>query len=122
MQPRPMLRPCTGRYRESLEQAENISDSFTDVHYVVICACTTAVSISLVALLTKVFHREDNLSNIVTIIAAVIFAYVANKIFVFRSRTDSFGAPAAETFKFFAGCAVTMLLEVFGVVFFDSVL
>jgi putative flippase GtrA len=101
---------------------KNIYERFTDVRYVVIGACTTAVSVGLVALLTKVFHWEDNLSNIVSIIAAVIFAYVANKIFVFRSHTDSFGALAAEALKFFAGRAVTMLIEVFGVVFFDSVL
>ncbi|MBO4830907.1 MAG: GtrA family protein [Oscillospiraceae bacterium] len=101
---------------------KSIYDRFTDVRYVVIGACTTAVSVGLVALLTKVFHWEDNLSNIVSIIAAVIFAYVANKIFVFRSHTDSFGALAAEALKFFAGRAVTMLVEVFGVVFFDSVL
>ena len=105
-----------------LNRLKSIYDRFTDVRYVVIGACTTAVSVGLVALLTKVFHWEDNLSNIVSIIAAVIFAYVANKIFVFRSHTDSFGALAAEALKFFAGRAVTMLVEVFGVVFFDSVL
>lgn len=104
------------------KRLKSIYDRFTDVRYVVIGACTTAVSVGLVALLTKVFHWEDNLSNVVSIIAAVVFAYIANKIFVFRSRSGSLGALAAEAFKFFAGRAVTMLIEVFGVAFFDSVL
>lgn len=100
----------------------SIYDRFSDVRYVVIGACTTVISVGLVALLTKVFHWDDNLSNVVSIIAAIIFAYVANKIFVFRSHTPTARALFAEAFKFFSGRAVMMLVEVFGVAFFDTVL
>lgn len=101
---------------------KEIYNRFTDVRYVVIGACTTVVSVGLVALLTKVFHWDDNLSNVISIIVAVVFAYVANKIFVFRSHSESFRALVAEALKFFGGRVATMLLEVFGVMFFDSIL
>ena len=101
---------------------KGLYDRFSDVRYVVIGACTTVISVGLVALLTKVFHWDDNVSNVVSILAAVIFAYAANKIFVFRSHTPTAGAFLAEAAKFFGGRAVTMLIEVFGVAFFDSIL
>lgn len=58
---------------------------------------------------------EVNLSNVISVVCAILFAYVVNKIFVFESRCPSFSALAAEFVKFVGARGVTMIVEVGGV-------
>ncbi len=86
------------------------------VRYGVVGVCTTAVNYVLFWLLCYKCGVELNLANAIAIVASVVFAYVANKLFVFRSHVKGAGALAKEAASFFASRAVTALLE-WGVMF-----
>ncbi len=82
--------------------------------YIVAGGLTTAVSFGSLWLFKDVLHIELNISNTLSVIAAVLFAYVINKLFVFRSKTSGLKALAAEAAAFFSARAATMLIEVGG--------
>ena len=61
------------------------------------------------------YHRlgiSNFISTILAWIAAVLFAYVTNKLFVFESHRDSFSGQCSEFFKFVACRALTGVLDV----------
>lgn len=75
---------------------------------------TTAVNIGAFSLLTYVLHINENISNAVAIILAVIFAYFTNKDLVFHSGAKNFKEKFIEFCKFILGRAFTMVIEYFG--------
>ena len=83
------------------------------VRYVIAGVLTTLVDYGLFMLLTALGIGDD-VSNKISIAAAVLFAYFINKLYVFRNHADSLGALVFEFVKFMAGRAVTALPEVFG--------
>ena len=62
------------------------------VRYVVVGACTTAVNYLLFWLLCYKLGVEFDIANAIAIVASVVFAYVTNKLFVFRSHVDGTAA------------------------------
>ena len=52
--------------------------------YVVFGVLTTAINIGLCGLMTQVLHWDTVLSNVLGWIVSVLFAFVTNKILVFR--------------------------------------
>ena len=91
------------------------------VRYTVVGALTTLVSFGSFWLLNHT-GIETNLSNIISIFLAVCFAYVTNKIFVFRSRCKNIGELSKEACAFFAARGFSMLVEIFGVFLLYSVI
>ncbi len=88
------------------------SDKFRKlVRYGVVGVCTTAVNYVLFWLLCYKLSVELNLANAIAIVASVVFAYVTNKLFVFRSHVHGAGALAREAISFFASRAFTAVLE-----------
>ena len=85
------------------------------VRYIAAGGATTLVNLVVFTLLCRVLHLEVNLSNVISVVCAILFAYVVNKIFVFESRCPSFSALAAEFVKFVGARGVTMIVEVGGV-------
>lgn len=88
--------------------------------YLVIGGCTTGVNLVIFAALCYLTPMKEmkngvNLANIISIVSAIIFAYIANKLVVFQSHTGSVGALLLEIGKFMGGRALTMVLEVGGV-------
>lgn len=81
------------------------------VRYGIVGVCTTAVNYALLWLLFYQLHIDYDVANAIAIVSSVLFAYVANKLFVFRSHTGSRGALVREAVSFFASRAVTALLE-----------
>ena len=75
---------------------------------------TTAVNIGTFSLLTYVLHINENISNAIAIILAVIFAYFTNKDLVFHSGAKNFKEKFIEFCKFILGRAFTMVIEYFG--------
>lgn len=57
---------------------------------------------------------EENISNAIAIILAVLFAYFTNKDLVFNSKAESFKEKILEFFKFMLGRAFTMFVELIG--------
>ena len=93
--------------------------------YIVFGVLTTIVNIATFYVLTTFAHITENISNIIAIILAVVFAYVTNRKLVFNSTAKTFkeivnstaknvSEIIVEMFKFFSARFFTMLVEFFG--------
>lgn len=69
------------------------------LRYIVIGVCTTAVNY-VVYLLARAVGLHYMAATVLASVVAILFAYVANKLYVFRSHTDSLKAFAVEFFNF----------------------
>ena len=81
--------------------------------YLFFGALTTGVSVFSYALFARAVFEQNSplfmqLSNVISWILSVTFAFVTNKIFVFRSS----GSSAYESFKFFLARMGTLFLEI----------
>ncbi len=85
------------------------------VRYGFFGVCTTLVNFLMFRLLKDILFIEINISNTIAIITSILFAYVTNKVFVFRSKTPTAKAQLREIISFFSARGVTMLLEIAGV-------
>lgn len=82
--------------------------------YLVFGVLTTLVNLISFYVLSKVVGWEENLSNFIAIILAVLFAYFTNKNLVFHSEAKNIKERFKEFCKFIAGRAVTMVVEFVG--------
>lgn len=82
--------------------------------YAVFGVLTTLVNIGTFAIMTNLFKINENVSNIIAIILAVLFAYVTNKDLVFHSKAQGGKEKLNEFIKFIAGRAFTMVVEFVG--------
>ena len=55
------------------------------------------------------------ISNVISIVLSILFAYVTNKLFVFHSKTNSFKELLYEMGKFIGARIATLVIEVGGV-------
>jgi putative flippase GtrA len=85
------------------------------MRYLVIGGCTTLVNLVVYAVLCRVVGLNVNVSNIISVSVSIIFAYVTNKLIVFRSHCSSWGELAAECARFIGARLATMAIEVGGV-------
>lgn len=83
--------------------------------YIIVGGCTTLVNLLAYTFCNELLSLEVNLSNVISVIAAILFAYVTNKLFVFRSRCQNNGALLLEFVKFVGARLLTMGIEVGGV-------
>lgn len=95
----------------TLRQLRRSERAMELVRYVIIGAATTAVSYGVFALTVYGLHWNADAGDTVSIIAAVLFAYVANKLYVFRTHCSGFADLLREMGAFFASRAATMALE-----------
>lgn len=79
--------------------------------YVVFGVITTLVNLGSFYIMNTVFGWEENLSNFIAIVIAVLVAYITNKDLVFHSKAKGVKEKLLEFFKFVLGRAFTMLLE-----------
>ena len=82
--------------------------------YLVFGVLTTLVNLISFYVLSKVVGWEENLSNFIAIILAVLFAYFTNRKLVFHSEAKNIKERFKEFSKFIAGRAVTMVVEFVG--------
>ncbi len=80
------------------------------INYLIVGGMTTLVSILIYALCTKCFHINYMVSNVISWIASVLFAYVFNRIFVFKSKNDNI---FVEIYQFFKYRIFSFLIEIF---------
>ena len=85
------------------------------VRYLVVGGLTTLVNIISYAILYQILKIEVTISNVISVALAIIFAYMANKIFVFKSKTNSLKELICEMIKFCGARLSTMIIEVVGV-------
>lgn len=72
---------------------------------------TTLVSIGVFYLFDTVVGIDPLIANFLSWLAAVTFAFITNRIWVFRARTDRLVAFARQMVSFYGGRAMTLLFE-----------
>ena len=82
------------------------------IRYIFVGGLTTLVNFGLFTLLTRIFHIEVTASNLFSISVSIIFAYITNKLIVFRHQSSSFAGLSLEFLKFVGSRLFTMALEV----------
>ncbi len=83
------------------------------ITYLFFGVCTTAVNFVIYTLLIRNMPGRVTLCNSVAWVAAILFAFVTNKIFVFESRSFAPGVLIKEFFTFVAARILTGLMEMF---------
>lgn len=84
------------------------------IMYLIFGVLTTLVNLVIYFVLVNVFSIEENTSNIIAIVVAIIFAYVTNCYIVFRSKRNSIKERVVEFFKFIFARIFTMVFEIVG--------
>ena len=96
------------------------------VNYLVVGGLTTIVAIGsklllLATILDQTNGLELQIAEIISWFLAVTFAYVTNRIFVFKSKASG-SKCAREIFNFFKGRIATQLIQMFIMWFFVTLL
>jgi len=92
------------------------------IRYTIVGVLATIINYGIYELLRGVFGDRVTIRNLISIPVAIVFAYVANKLYVFRRHCDSMSALALEFGKFIGSRLFTMALEVGGVELLHGVL
>ena len=90
--------------------------------YVVFGIFTTIVNLASFYILTNILHWEENVSNILAILLAVIFAYITNKIFVFQSKNWKYTNLIIEFGEFVGARLFSLGFEEVGLFFSQIIL
>ena len=91
------------------------------VRYVFFGGCTTLVNLVSFFILRQVGMQRD-VANVISIILAILFAYVVNSKYVFQDKCETLKDHIQPLFKFISARLVTMVIEVFGVWFFAEIM
>lgn len=94
------------------------------INYIIAGGCTTVVSlVSKYLLLFTVLKASDpiqlQIAVLISWVCAVTFAYITNRLFVFKSKSKSY---LEEIAKFFGGRVGTLLMEMVIMWFFCNLL
>lgn len=84
------------------------------VRYIFFGGCTTMVNLVSFYILRKV-GMELNIANIISIVLAILFAYVVNSLFVFQDKCETLKDHIQPFIKFISARGVTMIIEIGGV-------
>ena len=82
--------------------------------YIVVGALTTIVNFSVYTMLYYFLKIDITISNIISVIVSILFAYVMNKIFVFHSHCESLQELFGECTKFISVGGVFLLVNIIG--------
>ena len=85
------------------------------VSYIITGGLTTLVNLLVFTVLCELRCVNVTISNIISVAAAILFAYVTNKLFVFHSRCPDIRSLAGEFARFVSARLITMVIEVGGV-------
>ena len=100
-----------------MEKIKKISEKlFTKevILYVVFGILTTLVNLGSFYIMNSLLKWEENVSNFIAIVLAVLVAYITNKDLVFHSAAEGIKEKWKEFIKFIAGRAFTMIIEFAG--------
>ena len=92
------------------------------ITYLISGVLTTIVNYVTYVICSKVFEIDKYMSNIIAWIIAVLFAYVVNDIWVFKSIRNGLVAEIAKIIKFFAARVFSLLVEVLGLYVFTTLM
>ena len=84
------------------------------IMYLIFGVLTTLVNLITYFTFVNVLNIEENTSNVIAIIIAILFAYFTNSCIVFKVKRDNIKEKVKEFFKFILGRIFTMLFEIVG--------
>lgn len=82
--------------------------------YIFFGLLTTIINLGSFYIMNKILNWDENLSNFIAILLAVIVAYITNKDLVFHSKAKGINEKLKEFIKFVSGRAFTMIIEYIG--------
>ena len=82
--------------------------------YIVFGVLTTLVNLVSFYVMNSLLHWDENIANFISILLAVIFAYITNKDLVFHANAKNLKEKIQQFCKFMLGRAFTMVLEFVG--------
>lgn len=80
------------------------------INYLIVGVMTTLVSIGTYAICTKCLNINYMIANIISWIISVLFAYITNRIFVFKSESKKI---ILEIYQFFKYRIFSFIIEIF---------
>ena len=111
-----------GLVERIVEYIRGKSGGAETVRYIIVGALTTLINYALFELLYSVLHIDVTICNVIAISVSILFAYIANKLIVFRRHSASLTLLAVEFFSFIGSRLITMALEVGIVLLFHNIL
>ena len=85
------------------------------LRYIFLGGCATLVNLGCYYVLRMTTNLNLNVANVISIAAAILFAYFTNSRFVFMSEAHTFSEKFGEFAKFIGARLSTMAIEVGGV-------
>lgn len=82
--------------------------------YIVFGVLTTIINLASFYVMADILKWEENISNFIAIVLAILVAYITNKDMVFHSEAVTFKERLKQFIKFLAGRAFTMIVEFVG--------
>ena len=82
--------------------------------YIVFGVLTTIINLGSFFIMNSILKWNENISNLIAILLAVLFAYITNKDLVFHSGAETVKEKIMEFIRFMAGRAFTMIVEFVG--------
>ena len=98
----------------------NILINNQTLKYVFFGGCTTGVNLACFWML-RALHMQLDIANLISIVVAVLFAYIVNEKFVFQAHTNTHKDRFGLFCKFISARTATMIVELFGVWFFVKI-
>lgn len=92
------------------------------VRYIFFGVLATLVNLGVYYILRLLFRVDIVPANIISVAAAIVFAFFTNSYFVFESKARGFGEHFSEFVKFVSARLSTMVIEVGGVWFMAEVI
>ena len=92
------------------------------VRYIFFGGCTTLVNLVCFYIFWNICHVNLNIANVISIVVAIIFAYVVNSKYVFQDKCETLRDHIQPFCKFISARLVTMVIEVGGVWLLVSVM
>ncbi|MBR5452385.1 MAG: GtrA family protein [Clostridia bacterium] len=92
------------------------------IRYIIIGICTTLVNYLCFAILADLIKLDVTVSNVTSVIISILFAYVTNKLFVFRSHCENLKQLIFEFVKFVGARGITMVVEIGGLYLLHNLL
>ena len=83
-----------------------------EIRYLIIGGLTTAINYGLFALMYEIIKIDYMISNVTSISVSILFAYITNKLYVFKRHCSTNEELALEFVKFVGSRLFTMAIEI----------
>lgn len=103
---------CGGEILDKLNKLIKKFINKETILYLIFGVLTTILNIAIYGLLYDILHWDVIIATVIAWIAAVIFAFITNKIFVFNSKTTDKKVLLKETVSFLIARLVSLGFDV----------